>query len=90
MCEQNGTLGNHHIPETIMASKTWLSGAAGHTPAKAGTFAPGLVRWMHKCPETMEAIVQDQFPVIDDRVFCRFVLQGLFLGWLFRDLTATT
>lgn len=38
----------------------------------------------------MEAIVQDQFPVIDDRVFCRFVLQGLFLGWLFRDLTATT
>lgn len=77
-CEQND---HYHIPEAITASKPWLPGAAGLTPACCqAPLAPGFDVRLPGCPDTTEAIAHDRFPVAADGAFCRFVLQGYFLG----------
>lgn len=68
------------VLKPTMASTPWLPGAAGHTAARSqAPFAPGVGVWVHRGPETA-----------DDRAVRRFIVQGLFLGWLFRVLTVTT
>lgn len=58
--------------------------------ALGAPFAPGFGVWVHRGPDTAETSAQGQLPATaDGRAVRRFILQGLFLGWLFRVLTVT-